>query len=81
MPKLNVYVDDELLKRVKNSGIELSKICRDALWDALEKENVASCRKCKAPAKYHIRRENGTTYACDDHVMLYLGDLSTVRAI
>ena len=83
MAKLNVYMaDDELLKRVKVLGLPVSQICRDALWEAVEQaEANKTCKKCKAPAYYHIIKINGDAYSCKDHVTLYLGDSSTVRTL
>jgi Post-segregation antitoxin CcdA len=82
MPKLNIYVDEDLAQRIKNSGIEMSRVCRDALWAAIEKEQRAVCKKCKAPATYYVRKENAApVYVCDDHVVGYLGDQSVVRAL
>jgi hypothetical protein len=81
MPKLNVYVDDELAKRVRELRLPLSEISQKALWDAVEKDERAVCKKCKAPAVYHVRREGGSIYSCVDHIVLYLTDPCTVRPI
>jgi hypothetical protein len=82
MAKLNVYLaDEELLKRVKVLGLPISQICRDALWEAVEKAESKVCKKCKQPAVYHVIKPNSDTYACKDHVTLYLGDNSTVRTL
>jgi hypothetical protein len=82
VPKLNVYIDDVLLKRVRALNLPASQICRDALWEAIWKLNNAKCRKCKEPAGYAIRRDSGgVVYACTEHVGLYLGDKSEVHRI
>lgn len=83
MPKLNVYLaDDELIKRVKVLNLPISQICRDALWEAVANaERSKVCKKCKAPATYHVIKTNGDTFACKDHVMLYLGDRAEVRTL
>lgn len=36
MPKINVYLPDELAARVKDAGIPISRICQTALTEALE---------------------------------------------
>ena len=59
----------------------MSEISRDALWAAVEAEEAAVCKKCKAPAVYHIRRELGPVYACAEHAISYLGQPSTVRPL
>jgi len=74
-------VDDELAKRIRELQLPMSEISREALWAAVEKENRAVCKKCRERARYHVRRESGSVYACPEHVGLFLGDISTVRAI
>lgn len=81
MPKVNVYLEDTLAQRVKTLRLPMSEICREALWKAVDKETTAVCRKCKAPATYHIRSSKGAFYACGNHLTLYLDGSATVRAI
>jgi hypothetical protein len=81
MPKLNIYVDDELAKRVRDLKLPMSEISRDALWAAVEKEDGAVCRSCKQPAEYRVRRQSGTVYACTDHLATLLGTEGWVAAL
>jgi len=74
-------VDDELAKRIRDLHLPMSEISREALWAAVDKDTKAVCKKCREPARYHIRRENSSVYVCPQHVALFLGDVSTVRAI
>lgn len=81
MPKLNVYVDDDLAKRIRELRLPMSEISQRALWQAVERDEQARCKKCRAPAVYHVKREGGSLYSCVDHIVLYLTDLCTVRPI
>lgn len=83
MPKLNIYVDDELAKRVRDLKLPMSEISRDALWAAVEKEDGAVCRTrgCGKPAEYRIRRQTGTVYSCTDHLAALLGTDGWVTAL
>lgn len=81
MPKVNVYLDDDLASQVKTLRLPMSEICREALWKAVDRDVTALCKKCKQPASYHVRSGKGVMYACEDHLTLYLDGSATVRAI
>lgn len=79
MPKLNVYTDHELLKRIRKLNLPLSEICQEALWEAVENAERSSCQ-CGDPACFLIRNEI-SVYSCAQHVVLYLDRNSTVRPL
>lgn len=59
----------------------MSEISREALWAAVEKEDKSICKHCGKSARWHIRQNGASTYACSQHVVLFLGEISTVRAL
>jgi post-segregation antitoxin (ccd killing protein) len=66
MPKVTVYVDDDLFKRIKKYSLPTSQICQAALWTAIEGMDAAQC-ECGAPASFRIENENGASYGCRKH--------------
>jgi hypothetical protein len=83
MPKLNIYVDDDLAKRIKEYNLPLSQICQNALWQAVEETETAVCGyDCRQPAVFFIQGEGGSVYACRKHLTTLLTEgISTVRSI
>ena len=82
MPKLNVYVDDDLLKRVRKYNLPISQICQDALWIAIEEAEAAVCKECEQPAAFHVLYEGLQVYSCRRHLTsLLLDGVSTVRSL
>jgi hypothetical protein len=89
MPKISIYVTDALADRVKDLDLQPSKICQEALWDAVAEEESkgagAKCRTCKTKAAWMVTIEGSTgssvEFSCDKHVHQLLGDVSTVRSL
>lgn len=81
MPKLNIYVDEELLKRVRTMNLPISEICQTALWSVVEEEEQTGCKDCPLSAAFLIKNDMGYFYVCKKHVGNYLDGVSTVRAL
>jgi len=82
MAKLNIYADEDMIKQAKELNLPLSQICRDAIWEAIEEAGDRSCKRCKAPATFHVIKEDGdNVFTCDEHVGQYIGDQATVRSL
>jgi hypothetical protein len=82
MPKLNIYVDEDLMKRVQKYNMPISQICQQALWDAIEETERAVCKTCDSPALFHVKNDEGGAYACRRHLAtLAIEGVSTVRAL
>jgi hypothetical protein len=82
MPKLNIYVDEDLLKRIKKNSIPISQICQQALWVAIEEAETSVCDECGQPALFHVQNDEGGAYACKRHLAASLVEgISTVRAL
>jgi hypothetical protein len=82
MPKLNIYVDEDLFKRVKKYNLQISPICQQALWAVIEREDAAVCEQCDQPALFYVQNEEGHLYTCKKHLTIYVeAGVSTVRAL
>ena len=82
MPKINVYVDDDLFKRINQYNLALSRICQDALWAAVEETEAASCASCVRPAVFYVQHDGGGAYVCRTHLSSELpGGVATVRSL
>lgn len=81
MPKLNIYVDEELLKRVRTMNLPISEICQTALWAVVEQEETTRCTDCALSAVFLVKNDIGNIYVCKKHVANYLDGVSTVRAL
>lgn len=81
MPKINVYLSEELDEEIRKVNLPVSSICQEALRQALASEQPCARKGCKSKPEFQVVREGYVAFVCGDDVADYLGDHSEVRAL